>query len=356
MQVVVTDSAGCVGTSAIYSLTINACPTIHVTNPTVACGTAGLSFNQSFGHDATAGPFIVSLASGTLPEGITLSNDGVLSGTPMHPGSSTITVKTTDVNGCSGTGSSYTLLIKDPPITVTNPPTVAATLGTAFTSQPFTQVGGLGTTTFSIATGTLPSWASLSSSGVLSGTPTTEGSFTITVKATDSNGSPGFSAPYTFTAACPAITVSVPSTTSGMLGVAFSQSFGQSQGVGAVSYSVASGNVPLGLTLSSAGLLSGLPIQTGTFTMTVAVTDINGCVGTAPYELTIDASSSNGTMSADYLDSDGDGIPDALEVLAGSDPFLWDSNNDGIADGLQATSGDGTYQIMVFSPGVRFGS
>lgn len=44
----------------------------------------------------------------------------------------------------------------------------------------------------------------------------------------------------------------------------------------APTYSLASGSVPTGLTLSSSGLLSGTPSASGTFTFNVRATDVNG--------------------------------------------------------------------------------
>src|SRR5205823_3241394 len=56
-------------------------------------------------------------------------------------------------------------------ISVINPAVSSGPAGSPF-SQTFTQTGAIGTATFSIATGTLPSGLSFASNGVLSGTPT----------------------------------------------------------------------------------------------------------------------------------------------------------------------------------------
>ena len=86
---------------------------------------------------------------------------------------------------------------------------------------------------------------------------------------------------------CPVITVTNPATTTGTAGTAFSQSFTQSGGVTPVTFTTSS-TLPAGLTLSSAGVLSGTPSQTGTFPIVVTVTDANTCTGTnATYNLVI---------------------------------------------------------------------
>ena len=286
ITVMVTDSQGCTGVGPTYSLQI-VCPTITVTNPAVNSGVAAAPFSQTFTQSGGVGATTFSLASGTLPTGLTLASNGVLSGTPTQTGTFPITVKATDANGCTGTGPTYTLTITCQTITVTNPAVSTGVAGAPF-SQTFTQSGGIGTTTFSLASGTLPAGLTLGANGTLSGSPTQTGTFAITVKATDANGCSGTGATYTLTITCQTITVTNPAVTSGVAGAAFSQTFTQSGGIGTTTFSLASGTLPAGLTLASNGTLSGSPTQTGTFTITVKATDANGCSGTgAPYTLTI---------------------------------------------------------------------
>jgi hypothetical protein len=286
ITVMVTDSQGCTGVGPTYPLQI-VCPTITVTNPAVNSGVAAAPFSQTFTQSGGVGATTFSLASGTLPAGLTLASNGVLSGTPTQTGTFPITVKATDSNGCTGTGPTYTLTITCQTITVTNPAVNGGVAGSPF-SQTFTQSGGIGTTTFSLASGTLPAGLTLSAGGVLSGTPTQTGSFAITVKATDSNGCTGTGATYTLTITCQTITVTNPAVNNGVAGAPFSQTFTQSGGIGTTTFSLASGSLPAGLTLAASGVLSGTPTQTGTFAITVRATDSNGCTGTgATYTLTI---------------------------------------------------------------------
>ncbi len=284
-----TDANGCTGIGSTYNLVIN-CQTITVTNPTATAGVAGTAYSKTFTQAGGVGSTTFSLNTGTLPTGLTLSTAGVLSGTPTQTGTFPITVKATDANGCIGTGTTYTLVISCQTITVTNPGTTTGTAGVAF-SQTFTQSAGIGSTTFSLNSGTLPTGLTLSTAGVLSGTPTQTGSFPITVKATDANGCIGTGATYTLVIGCQTITVTNPATTTGTNGVSFSQTFTQTGAVGGATFSLNSGTLPTGLTLSTAGVLSGIPTQTGTFPITVKVTEGNGCIGTgSTYTLVINSS------------------------------------------------------------------
>src|SRR5207302_869059 len=98
---------------------------------------------------------------------------------------------------CFGVSPTYTLVIACQTITVTNPATTTGTVDAAF-SQAFTQTG-VGThtpATFTLNTGTLPAGLSLSTAGVLSGTPSVPGTFPITVKVTDANNCTGTSVTY----------------------------------------------------------------------------------------------------------------------------------------------------------------
>jgi hypothetical protein len=279
-----TDANGCFGIGATYTLTIG-CQVITVNNPGTNSGTVNAAFSQTFTAGNTIGATTFSTAS-TLPTGLSLSSAGVLSGTPTQTGSFPIVVHVVDANGCSGNGATYTLTINCQVITVTNPATTTGVAGTPF-SQTFSQTGGFGATTFSTAS-TLPTGLSLSSAGVLSGTPTQTGSFPIVVTATDANGCTGSGATYTLVINCQTITVTNPVTTTGTAGTAFSQTFSQSGAIGGSTFSINSGSLPAGLSLSAGGVLSGTPTQTGSFPITVKVTDGNGCTGVgATYTLVI---------------------------------------------------------------------
>src|SRR5258708_33176282 len=79
-----------------------------------------------------------------------------------------------------------------------------------------------------------------------------------------------------------------PVRSTGTVGVAFSQTFTQTGGIGTITFSE-SGPLPTGLTFHTAtGVLDGTPSQFGTFPITVTATDSNGCQGTgSTYNLVI---------------------------------------------------------------------
>ncbi|HUK34760.1 MAG TPA: putative Ig domain-containing protein, partial [Vicinamibacterales bacterium] len=276
IAVTATDSNGCTGANAAYTLTIT-CPTIAVTNPATTTATVGAAFSQTFTETGGNGTVTFTTAS-ALPSGLTLANNGTLSGTPAQFGSFPIVVTATDQNGCTGTGSTYTLTIGCPTITVTNPGVTTGTVDSPF-SQTFTQSGAFGTPAFT-TTSTLPAGLTLASDGTLSGTPSVNGVFPIVVTVTDSAGCTGTGATYTLTINCPTITVTNPLVNGGTVDAPFSQMFTETGAHATATFTTAS-TLPPGLVLASNGLLAGTPAAPGSFPITVTVTDSNGCTGTS---------------------------------------------------------------------------
>ncbi|HEY2090521.1 MAG TPA: putative Ig domain-containing protein [Thermoanaerobaculia bacterium] len=349
--VLVTDSKGCTGTSATYTLTIT-CQTITVNDPATTTGVAAAAFSQTFTQSGAIGSVTFSTAS-ALPTGLSLSTAGVLSGTPTQTGTFPIVVKVTDSNGCIGTGATYTLTITCQTINVTDPATNSGTANAAF-SQTFTQSGSIGTATFTTSS-TLPAGLTLSSGGVLSGTPLQTGSFPIVVTVTDSNGCTGTGATYTLTIGCQTIGVTNPATTTGTASAAFSQTFTAGNTIGSVTFTTASA-LPAGLTLSTGGVLSGTPTQTGSFPIVVTATDANGCSGSgATYTLVIgcqtitvtNPANSTGVVSAPFSEqfTQGSAIGTATFTTASSLPNGLSLSTSGLLSGTPLQSG--SFPIVV---------
>ena len=247
-----TDINLCFGNGATYNLVIG-CPTITVSNPAIATGTSGSAFSQTFTSSGGLAHYTFTTIS-TLPTGLSLSTTGLLSGTPTQTGTFMIVVRATDASLCFGDGNTYSLTINPPvcpTITVTNPAPSTGISGSAF-SQTFTASGSLATYTYTTVSA-LPTGLALSTTGVLSGTPTQTGTFPITVTATDANLCFGNGATYNLVIGCPTITVTNPVITTGTAGSAFNQTFTRTSGIGAVTFSTTS-TLPTGLALSTTGV------------------------------------------------------------------------------------------------------
>jgi Galactose oxidase, central domain len=149
----------------------------------------------SFTFTATGGlPPLTWSEVGALPPGLMFSSSGLLSGTPTSAGSFRITVTVKDGSSSQQTASQqFTILIKNPPPPAinTSPPPPTGAVGLPYNPGlpgfTFTATGGLPPLTWS-EVGALPPGLMFSSSGLLSGTPTSAGSFPITVLVQDSVG------------------------------------------------------------------------------------------------------------------------------------------------------------------------
>lgn len=161
------------------------------------------------------------------------------------------------------------------PTTLTNP-----VLGSAY-SQQLTTTGGSGGYTYTLNSGSLPGGLGMSSSGLISGTPTATGTFSFTVKSTDSTSQTKLKT-YVVAIANPTITASPGSTTfNGTRTIAFSQQLTGGGGTAPYTFSVDTGPMPPGITLGSTGLISGTPTTAATYPIVVKVTDSSG--GGGPY-------------------------------------------------------------------------
>lgn len=216
---------------------------------------------------------------GNSPTGLNLSAEGWLSGTPTATGTYTFIVQA--VNDFGASQSNYTLTVTDqpgPPEFFTTSPLTNGVLNEAYSFQ----ILASGNPAYSLDSGSvLPGGLGLSTNGLLSGTPTERGSFEFTVIATndygwtnrlfvlDVLGPPEFSteSPLPF----------------GSIGNPYSR---QIEASGNPTYSLLSGGLPAGLSMTPSGTVTGTPTEIGTSNFTVRATNDYGHAD-RDFELTI---------------------------------------------------------------------
>jgi len=264
------------GTSmATLALTVNP-PAPAITSTTTATGTVG----TAFGFTITASNSPTSFNATGLPTGLSVNTTtGVISGTPTATGTSTVTISATNAGG-TGTAT-MTLTVNSSGSALTTSMTATGTVGTAFS---YTITGNNSPTSFT-ALG-LPSGLSINSStGVISGTPTSSGNYGVFISATSAEGTT--SGLLTLTVANIAPVITSPTIASATVGILFSYTIQATDNP--TSYSASS--LPGGLSFNSAtGIISGIPTNAGVGTTTVTLGAINPAgTGSATLNITVNA-------------------------------------------------------------------
>ena len=161
--------------------------------------------------------------------------------------------------------------------------TATATTGTAFT---YTITGSNSPTSYAVA-GTLPAGLSFDpASGIISGTPTVAGTFTLGLGATNSAGTGTQN--LVLTISIPAPVISSATTASGTVGTAFSYNITASSSPARYNAT----GLPAGLSVNtSTGAISGTPTTTGTSSVTLSATNGSG-TGTATLTLSVNTTTS----------------------------------------------------------------
>jgi uncharacterized protein (TIGR03437 family) len=265
------------------------CPTLTINPASLPIGRLGLAYNQQLNTSggSVVGDYQFTVSSGVLPPGLTLDLPGLLHGTPTATGTYRFTISTAFyLSGCPGSRS-YTLRITPPcPAITVNPVTPAAAFQARIYNQTLTAMGGEAPYSFGVTAGGLPPGLRLSADGVLSGTPTQPGSFPVTITAIDANGCVGSRA-YKLGVGCLAVIVKPDFLPVAKPGAPYSQSLTSTGGAEPYRYTISNGQLPTGLSLSTAGLLSGTPTQTGSFEFIVTVQDSGVCAAVKDYKLVV---------------------------------------------------------------------
>ena len=335
--------------------------TITITTPSLPSGTVGVAYSEPVQATGGTGALTWTINAGTLPPPLTInSSTGVISGTPSTAGTFNFTVRATDTTSLFDTQPLSITIARSPiPPNITTTTLPGGTVNAAY-SQPVRATGGTGALTWTISAGALPPPLTINSStGVISGTPSTAGTFEFMVRATDTLAlfdTQALSIAVVLPAPPTITTTTLPN---GTVRTAYTQSLQATGGTGTRIWSLSSGSLPTNLSLSPAGVISGTPTNTGTANFTVRVTDalsqsdnqaLSITIVPAPIAPTITTTSlPGGTVDAAYSEQvRATGGTGALTwtVSAGSlPPPLTLNPTTGVISGIPSTAGTFNFTV-----------
>jgi hypothetical protein len=357
----VTDSAQAAATRS-YSIAVAApaAPLSITTNQiSVPSGQAGVAYTETFAATGGTTPYSWYITAGALPPGLNLNQStGSVTGTPTAAGTFTFTVEVADI-GDHSVFQPFTITVIAA-VKITPSSLAAGITGTPYTQQ-FAASGGVAPYVWSVAAGSIPSGLSLSTStGLLSGTPTTPGTYNFTIGVVDQSKETD-SVAYTIAIVAPLSITTATTLPGGVVGAAYTQTFAATGGSSPYQWSVSTGTVPTGLTLNaSTGSLVGTPTAAGTFTFTIRVADAAARSATATFTIVVTAALSITTTSLPGA-TVGIAYNQALALAGGPAPVTWSiasgalpagiALNPGSLNGIPSAPGTFTFTVSVTGGG-----
>jgi uncharacterized repeat protein (TIGR01451 family) len=290
----VTASPIAVGATITFSVTIE--------NPNITPIT-GVNFSDTLPPEvevATA-PGVTNNCSGAVTTTGGAGGTVALSGANLASGAScTVTVQLTGVSAGTGTitttpdanetlpGVAVMTSIQVIAIFPVLPTTVTQSIpGCRPFSESFSD--GIPGTIYTYSGAQFPPGLTLNSTtGLLTGTPSTYGGYPETIIVTPPFGGTVVQHGYVFNEGL-CIVPNTPVLPSVAAGNKFTLTLGGQKGTAPYRYQIQSGGLPTGLSMTQAGVISGTPTKPGTYTFTIYIFDSSNPIktGTAPYTITI---------------------------------------------------------------------
>jgi hypothetical protein len=288
--------SGCGGSSSPVSVAVTA-------SAATVDATDAVTLTATVTNDRTPGGVTWSVSGGG-----TLSNTTTTSATYTAPAATssaqTVTVTATSVADTTKIGTTTITVPASLAVTTTSI-NLAGMVGTPYSVQ-LTGTGGISPYIWTVASGsTLPAGLSLlSTAGVISGTPLAAGAGTTNVAFVMKDS--GTATPLSVTqtlgvpiTAAPAIAFSGTMPATVTYNATYTGSAAASGGVGTLTYSLASGSLPTGLSLNTAtGAVTGTPTVVNTFNFTIKAADVFGDSNTQSYSIVVSAAVPTLTFAA----------------------------------------------------------
>ena len=248
------------------------------------------------------------------------------------------------------------------PLQVATSPLPAAVAGTSYSSS-INVTGGTPGYSFAVTQGGLPGGLSLqSATGMISGTPNTPGTASVTISVQDqSNPMQSQSATLTMSV-IPKLSVAASAAPAGVVGTSYTATLTIAGGVAPYTASIQSGTLPQGLTLNTAtGAITGTPQSSGTFNLTLAIGDSGTPKQTQTANMTLNIAQAPTPLSLQVLGPmtaiTGQSFQTTLDATGGTPGYEFKIASGNLPSGLALNSstgvltgipsGSGTSQFVV---------
>ncbi|MCA9553688.1 MAG: hypothetical protein KC933_26850 [Myxococcales bacterium] len=257
---------------------------ITITTSSLPGGTLGVPYDSQLQQVGGSSPSW-NVISGSLPPGLSLSTGGRITGSPTTEGQYFFVVEASEA-GLTPDGAELSInVVNGGTGTITVQPTTlpAATVGAPYSAS-VSASGGVAPYAFQIISGR-PDWLSLDSQGNLSGTPDAAGQHQLTVSVFDAE----------FTDSIAILTLDV--VTAGPLDLVASIPAGVAQryydqrvvqgGRPPYQVTVVDGSFPNDLAINAEGYLRGTPSSSGSWQVTVQISDSAGATAAGQVNLRV---------------------------------------------------------------------
>lgn len=290
-------------------------------------------------------PYTWSLLSGSLPGGLSVDDNGSISGTPTTAGTFSFSVLVTDEIG--GTDSANLSIQIDSPstpiITTTILPPVQ--VGDSY-NQTIEAIGGVPPyVSWTIIIDSLPPGLSIDGFGVISGTATTAGTYNFVIEVEDSNLSTDTQA-LSILVQSPSPTIITSGISDGVTGISYSDIITATGGtIPYVNWERVAGELPDGLFITSSpttATISGTPTEVGIFNFTIQVTDSASATDTQSFSFNI-YDGAYPIISTNNLPFAPLNVPYSANLIGagGALPYIWSIETSILPPGLNLDESTG---------------